>query len=166
MEHHTVIKCRDIVNEYQRSTAKVAELYRLQADHVPNPLSVLPDVKTRWWSTYTMLLRILTLKGFLISMVALGLAESTLTTQEWNQVELLCYLLEPFMKMQKLLEASKEVTISLVPAAICRLRKHLNHCAQHMTGIKEVSKNLLTDFNERWGQGGADTVKQNIIFIL
>ncbi len=55
---------------------------------------------------------------------------------------------------------------SLVPAAICRLRKHLNHCAQHMTGIKEVSKNLLTDFNERWGQGGADTVKQNIIFIL
>ncbi len=163
-KQHTVVACRRIVGEYDKSTAKTAHLHVLQAeDHIKIPLSLVREVTTRWWSTYTMLLRILKLKKYLVGMVAMGWTHEALTSLEWKQVESLVFLLNPFKTVQVLLEASKEVTISLVPDSITQLREHLEYCSKNLHGIMGLALALLNDFNERWGSGVGDTVTKTTV---
>lgn len=82
-----------------------------------NPLDVIQDVVTRWWSTYRMLERLLYLRPYLQLMVRENLlhASLNLTGEQWQVVEDLCAILAPFKQVQQKMEGEKYVTITLIP---------------------------------------------------
>jgi hypothetical protein len=64
-------------------------------------LAIIQDVITRWWSTYSMLVRLLQLRDALETMFKRGSLEKQLTSQEWEIVQQGALLLEPFMLVQR-----------------------------------------------------------------
>ena len=110
-----------------------------------NPLGVIQDVVTRWWSTFAMLKRLLQLKVYLQIMVQENLLakEVNLTAQQWRIVEQITAVLEPFKQVQLLMEGEKYVTSSLIPGLIMEIRKGLEE-------IQSNEDNLLCvkDFGE------------------
>lgn len=75
-----------------------------------NPLDVIQDVVTRWWSTYRMLERLLYLRPYLRLMVRENLlhASLNLSGEQWQVVE-------DLSKSQQKMEGEKYVTITLIP---------------------------------------------------
>jgi len=63
----------------------------------------IQDVVTRWWSTYSMIERLLRLKIYLAILEEEGDLTINLTEVQWNIVADLKALLEPFMMAQRLL---------------------------------------------------------------
>jgi hypothetical protein len=63
----------------------------------------IKDVVTRWWSTYSMIERLLRLKIYLAILEEKGDLTINLTEVQWNIVADLKALLEPFMMAQRLL---------------------------------------------------------------
>ena len=82
-----------------------------------NPLDVIQDVVTRWWSTYRMLERLLYLRPYLQLMVRENLlhASLNLSGEQRQVVEDLCAILAPFKQVQEKMEGEKYVTITLIP---------------------------------------------------
>lgn len=84
-----------------------------------------------------------------------------LTAPQWTIVENVVQLLQPFMLAQKLLEGEKYVTLSLVPPIINKIRSGLLQStvnAEYSEFIKAKARDMLADFNLRWGSGEPGTV--------
>ena len=84
------------------------------------PLGAMQDVRTRWWSTWKMIQRLRVLKHYFSILVDDGALdpEMNLTTTEWDMLEEIEEVLEPFMLVQRVLEDQKYVTLSLVAYVI------------------------------------------------
>lgn len=91
-----------------------------------------------------------------------------LQEKNWEVLRLVEPLLKPFMTAQKLLEASKEVTVSLVIPYIADLRDDLDNAVDLLNGqscppgsvVAEAQKDVLLyaealqiDLRRRWGDG-------------
>lgn len=113
----TMKKCRDLAG-YFTTSCQAAEILRLKQG--PRPLDVVQDVATRWWSTFSMLERMLYLRPYFSLMVREGLLLSAinLSGEQWSIVEDICTILAPFKNVQQIMEGEKYVTISLIPGAI------------------------------------------------
>jgi len=95
------------------------------------PCWVLPnDVKTQWWSTYTMLECHLELKPAIQDMFlhefqnhelrnkATPLEAFELSKDDFQQLEDIVYVLAPFKVAQEALEGDRYITLSLLPLLI------------------------------------------------
>ncbi|CAN0305334.1 unnamed protein product, partial [Scytosiphon promiscuus] len=116
------------VRRYTKSSQAAHRLAECLVFLRMNPLKVIQDVETRWWSTHSCLERLVFLKPA-IQMHEAELARASRATYQpllsevdWAIIELLVPLLEPFMVVQRLLEGEKYVTVSLVVPAIQGLR--------------------------------------------
>ena len=140
-------------------------------------LTVIQDVETRWWSTHACLERLLYLRAA-IAMHEASIANSfntyaarILSDKLWPVVEYIAPLLEPFMLVQRALEAEKYVTISLVVPKIQALRLGLRDGMEELQAelpagtptykaearaiVLSCALALFEDFNGRWGDGSA-----------
>jgi hypothetical protein len=161
-------KCREMVTHF--TSAKQLELLLDAQERHRLPGSTekcvkpVQDIVTRWWSTCAMCLRLLRLQRVLMIMKAEGILDLELTAEEWCIVKLAVEVLEPFGKAQKMMEAEKYVTSSMVCIVIKTLREGLTDAAQKIPvpgandnaamrsarGVVQlVASDLLVDFNER-----------------
>ncbi|KAJ8651917.1 hypothetical protein O0I10_012526 [Lichtheimia ornata] len=95
------------------------------------PLKLTLDVRTRWNSTYDMLNRALKLKEAYMAMTANGdLKDFALEGDEWDRVEHMCKLLEPFDHATRMLSAStSHTTVNMTILSYNRLIDKLEDLA-------------------------------------
>lgn len=172
----TIADSKKLISSVRNSLQANSKLIELQTVmHVEghdNPVELVEDVATRWWTTYSMLERLYDLRK-VISNVGDAFPkvnEKYLTEGQWVLIKGIVQLLKPFMTVQKLLEGDSYVTMSVLPIMIDRLRKIINEAVigkvQNKTNntyslvdtlivddIKEVGTCMLRKFEERWGDG-------------
>ncbi len=125
----TMSACRSIVNFFNSSTQAMSKLLSKQVQG--RAVRPIQDVVTRWWSTYSMLERLLRLKMYLVILQEEGDFTGNLSEDQWKIAADLKSLLQPFMIAQRLLEGESYITISLVPFMIYKIRKDFTMAVQH-----------------------------------
>ena len=156
---------RALVGHFKSSTQSLEKLLEAQRlNGVKIPLSVIQDVVTRWWSTYSMCQRLIILKLYIMLLLGNNPQIPHVTTHHWSIVEAQVTVLEPFMLIQKVLEGQKYVNISLIPYLVSKVRNHLDASIVAFSApganqsILELLKKMQLDFIDRWGSGLPGTV--------
>jgi hypothetical protein len=103
----TMAACRAIVNFFNSSSQATEKLKEKTKARLGAPLTVIQDVVTCWWSTYSMCEQLLHLRNILTVMHLDGDMRLFLTEAQWTVVKDMCDLLKPFMVAQRLLEGQK-----------------------------------------------------------
>ena len=161
-------KVRRLIDHFSRSHLMTEKLKKAQKnlDEFDGqvPLRIKTDVKTRWWSTYASIERLIKLKRvFRLMEVQDDLTAEMIPTEiEWKILEQVCAFLKPFKLVMKRLEGEKYSTIGLVPSCITYLRKSMNDFIQEhnirmnrqneRNFLEYIVKNMKIDFDERWGE--------------
>lgn len=164
-------KARALVSYFHSSTTATEKLAAAQRTINPNgiTLKLLSDVKTRWWSTHTLIGRVLTLKPALQYLfdhdfryrehqnTPTQLEMMSLSEEDFESLENILFVLSPFKDAQKALEGERYVNLSLLPLAINNLRTQLGICegavneADQPT-LHQLVQLMIADFNRRWGE--------------
>jgi hypothetical protein len=128
----------------------------LSKQQIGRAVKPIQDVATRWWSTYSMVERLIRLKAYLAILSEEGELDINLNDDQWIIATNLKILLQPFMIAQRLLEGEAYVTVSLIPYSIYKIRKGLTnaigaeHSSQH---VISTGRNMLQKFNDIFGTG-------------
>ena len=76
-------------------------------------LKLLQDVTTRWWSTFTMLERLMESKPTLQAMKLMEETSVELSPETWEIIRLGSIVLKPFKAVQLMMEGEKYITLEL-----------------------------------------------------
>ncbi len=162
-------KARDLVS-YVNSSVLAKEKIRAKQAQDPDctVFKLLSDVETRWWSTHTLVERVLKLKDTLVDVFAnefcfrdspnqlTALEKLQLTDDDFLALSDVLTLLTPFRDSQKALEGELYVSISLLPLVV----HHLSHELMVLQGsvdpdyqgtLFELITKMKDDFESRWG---------------
>jgi hypothetical protein len=153
--------CRAIVTFFNSSSQATEKLKEKTKARLEVALTVIQDVMTRWWSTFSMLERLLKLKNVLTVMHLEGEMRLFLTDAQWSIVTDMTVLLKPFMIAQRLLEGQSYVTISLIPYMLYKIRSGLKIANENLLSslqVRTISTLMLGKFNEEFGTGEEYTV--------
>ena len=121
-------KARSLITHFNMSLNANTKLIALAGK------KLLTDVATRWSSTYLMLLRLLTLKRFIVQICTeLGLC--CLSSSEWAMIKMVVCLLKPFASCTQLVTSSEIPTFSAVTPIIGELRLHLAKVSTYFVHI-------------------------------
>ena len=161
-EHaHALLSARELCTSFSSSTQLMDKLLEFQKSQlVPRPKKTLQDVKTRWWSTYTMISRLLLLKRYITFVCVPPATITNLNEAQWTVLGDISIILQPFMLAQKLLEGEAYVTLSLVVTVIEGLRKSLVRAARNTDNsayVQSMLQTLIKSFSAEWGTGEMDT---------
>jgi hypothetical protein len=150
-DFHTLAKARELVNFFSHSTMATNRLKHVQATdpacqelYGDNyiPLKVVTDVVTRWWSTYSMIDRLLWLQVPISILIARNHCPG-LSDHDWKYLKEIGDVLKPFMKAQKMLEGEKYVTSSWVLETIQMLREGLESAKTALPSNNNNNKDLF-----------------------
>ena len=165
-------KARDLVGFFSGSSQATAQLKKQQQQmescRGKVAVGVVQDVVTRWWSTLSMLKRLVHLKPALAALKADGkISEGKwLTGQEWAICEEMMEVLEPLGLSQETLEGENCVTSSLVFLAIKGIANSLSNRANNrllQEATRTASKNLLIEFKKHWNWSANDKFSAEVI---
>jgi len=128
---------------------------------------LLQDVVTRWWSTFTLIERVIKLEALLKLMfqdefqhrtsankpTLLGAFE--LTDNDFDGLRAILHVLKPLSLAEKALQGDQYVNISLVPLALHHLHMELEACQviadpETKASLSILIDRMLEDFNSRW----------------
>ena len=153
----TMKKCRETVGLFNQSNQLNEVLISAQNSLWKDraPLQLIQDVVTRWWSTHSMLARLLKLKSPIQFMVAGNRMEAILTEGDWATIEMVDSFLSPFAKIQKFLEGEKYVTISFVPLLVESMRRSIDNLCS--TEYVDLAFSMKEYFESRFGDGTEGT---------
>jgi len=157
----TMAACRAIVTFFNSSSQATEKLKEKTKARLGTALTVIQDVVTRWWSTFSMCERLLRLRNTLTVMHLDGDMRLFLTEAQWTVVMDLTVLLRPFMIAQRLLEGQSYVTISLIPYMLYKIRSGLtsaNTDPSSSIHVQSISTLMIAKFNEEFGTGEENTV--------
>jgi len=159
----------NFINSSPQSNAKLVDCQK-KISPGKKPLKLLNEVRTRWWSTYSMIQRANRLKQALLMMkrnevmlrqqnrrqlAVSKLEQLCLDEDDFNTLGFLEELLAPFADAQRCLEGEKYVNISLIVLVIKKLQSALvgaYAAAEHEPQLQRVIEDMMNDFNERWGE--------------
>ena len=113
-------------------------------------LTLIKDVVTRWWSTSSMLTRLLLLKG----PVAKTLRDHNnvpITDSEWKQIEDIVFVLKPFSDATRTLEGERYPTLSSVLPVLAAL-------VTFILGSNHAPEDMKDDVPD-WSTYSAETVR-------
>lgn len=166
-----VRKARDLVSYVNSSVIATEKIRSAQKkmDTSNNPLKLLSDVETRWWSTHTLVDRVLKMKDCLCAVfesefrcressnTPTTLEILALTEDDFLALSDILHLLTPFKDAQKALEGEFYVNLSLLPLVVLNLDQQLQLC---QAGVDELAQQslyelittMIEDFHIRWGQ--------------
>ena len=160
-------RARALVGHFPSSSQASEALASVQRRGVNSKdLKVIQDVVTRWWSTWKMIQRLRMLKNYLGILVEEGVLDpdTNLSDEEWQMLEEIEKLLEPFMVIQRLLEGQKYVTLSLVPYLIGEVRENLVIASKagRTSAVRDLAQRMLSDpvrgMDMYWGKGAVNTL--------
>ena len=160
VEISAVQKATKIVSYFNQSTQALERIKTaqrsLQCYAGKEAKKPLTDVVTRWWSTYTMCLRIQYLKQALGSMLGGGDLPNDLemSNADWNDLSSVIQVLEPFRNAQLFLEGEKYVSSSYVIPTVFLCRESLRKGQANTVpqSVRALSQTMNTDFETRWGK--------------
>jgi len=163
-------KARSLVTYVHSSVIASDKIKRAQQELNPTcvPLKLLSDCETRWWSTHTLVERIVTLKDALLHVFnaefrfrerqdkLTQLEKLSLTEANFNQLSDILHLLSPFKEAQKALEGDQYVNFSLLPLIIHQLNVRLLECQGSADPavqghLFDLITKMVDDFHSRWG---------------
>jgi hypothetical protein len=152
---------RTLVGTFSGSSQLEDRLLTLQIGGNSRKVKLIQDVSTRWWSTYSMIERLLRVKNHINIIAQTSRVVANLNAAQWMLLEDIETILQPFMYAQKLLEGEQYVTVSFMPTIICRIRSGLDAC-QHRVDNSEYVATMLhklrTSFDSEWGLGLPNTM--------
>ncbi|CAI6342938.1 unnamed protein product [Macrosiphum euphorbiae] len=145
-------KCRSIVGFFKRSEVGNRHLVEKQKQlGMTNTLKLKQDVRTRWNSTLVMLERLFKLKEpVTIVLMSLRDGQSNLTPSQWDVVEDIIPLLQPFDKMTVELSYEKAPTISKVIPLVRGLQNTLSKKNPRTSQGKFLREQLLNNVRNRF----------------
>ena len=111
------------------------------------PLQLIQDVVTRWWSTQSMLERLINLQDPVKFALSGHRMNDLLTDSDWAGIKMVEEFLRPFAKIQKFLEGEKYITVSFVPVLVQTMRTAITNLCS--TEYKELADKMLTYFESR-----------------
>jgi len=163
-------KARNLVSHVNASVIACDKIRNAQLKLSPNctPLKLVSDVETRWWSTHSLIDRIVKLKDPLLEVFAqefrhrerhdrmTKLESLQLSNEDFLQLSDILYLLTPFKNAQKTLEGEQYVNFSLLPQIVFELKKQL---VLFQAGLDPILQSrlfdlvtaMIDDFESRWG---------------
>ena len=146
-------KCREIIGHFNQSNQmnEVLRAAQLSLARDKPPLQLIQDVVTRWWSTQTMLARLIKLKAPLRFALNGHRMEDLLHDSDWAAIEMVEEFLRPFAKIQKFLEGEKYVTVSFVPALVQNMRSAILNLQS--TEYNVLADQMMDYFESRFGDG-------------
>lgn len=99
----TMAACRALVNYFNSSPQAITKLLAKQQEG--RAVKPIQDVSTRWWSTFSMVERLIRLKAYFTVLDDEGeLDFKNLSVEQWSILNDVKVVLEPFMIVQRLLE--------------------------------------------------------------
>ena len=162
-------KLRAIIGHFDRSTQANLKLLRFQdksdIDEYKNsqPKKLIQDVITRWWSTYAAIERALFLKKAIKGLITTKEVDcKDMSDKQWEMLEQIITVLEPFAFFQRVLEGESFVTGLMVPSAAYNIRRTLRDIIddpETHTGVSKLSQALLDDFDTRFKPNTNDSSK-------
>jgi hypothetical protein len=157
---------RGIVEYFTKSTQATEKLLKMQPNvHLPlwqgstQPVKLIQDVVTRWWSTYRMLRR---LRELIPAIDALVIGDekiniTRLTDDQKKILEEVEKALQPMAEAQRILEGDTYPMISLVPFFLWKIRSTFQEYVDSpntSTPVQHLARILLADFNDNcYGDG-------------
>jgi hypothetical protein len=170
MEDTTMLalkKARALVTYFHSSAIASQKLADAQKAMNPNctVLKLVCDIKTHWWSTHSLLERLLHLTDSLIYVVSQEFQfrehANTLTTLELMKLsdedfQSFAQCIFPFKDAQKALEGESYVNLSLLPLKINDLHLSLSTCEASVDkdagpNLYQLIQMMVCDFNSRRG---------------
>ena len=132
---------RAVVTAFTGSSQATEMLLQLQkaVNNTAQPLVVVQDVSTRWWSTYAMISRLVQLRDHIHSIYKAGKIAVFLTDEQWSVLIKMTVLLKPFMQLQTFFEGDQYVTLSYVPSMVSFLRTLIDQV------FNDIDESDLTD---------------------
>ena len=165
-------RVRSLVGYFHSSTQASEKLHEIQQKHESmqgkTPVKLKQDVVTRWWSTYSMLESLFTLRECLEAYAQtwsfpkpkvnrktgkqsfpIGLP----TAEQWSILESLMKLLEPLSFAQKTLEGQKHVSSSLVLGMLVSIRRMFGglQVSPSVSSLHTVIESMIKKFDEVFG---------------
>jgi hypothetical protein len=154
---------RSQIEFFNSSTQALDKLHQMQKTTRAGKKSVglIQDVKTRWWSTWRMLQRLIELTPTIDALIYSGqVATNALSATQKQVLTEIEALLAPMAKAQKTLEGDKYPTISSVPFLIWKLRENLRARTiprEHddiSAPTRYLAQKMYSDFvDKRYGDG-------------
>lgn len=164
-----MVLAQGLVGRYSASSQMVDRLAQFVKIYIdPDQKKVMQDVATRWWSTCSMLARLLELEWEIDKHEEEDQLSSMLAPVDWTVLALILPILEPFMHTQASLKGRKYVTGSLAVPFVYDLRMNLDAAIaelQRLPYSKNADTNkaryavmpcimaLRKDFVNRWEDG-------------
>jgi len=140
-------KCRKIVGYFSHSSLACSKLKNIQ-ENLKLPIhKLIQDVTTRWNSTFYMLSRLHEQRQAVTAYAAEKDIPS-LTAMQWNMVENVIRVLQPFEEITKIASSDCE-TIGYVIPAIVTLQSYLSK-RQKDTGVVMLKEDLKKAMEERF----------------
>ena len=152
-------KARALVEYFTKSNQKLDILKDRQKtmpmyEDLKRPLTILQDVRTRWWSTWRMIRRLRFLRPAIGSLIGSGEVDcNNLSDEQWKILEQIQNALSEASHAQRYLEGEKYVTASLVPRCIHKIRSKYANILEDddvPEPVRRLVKILLKDLDERW----------------
>lgn len=109
-------------------------------------------VPTRWWSDVTMLRSLLRNRRAMEAQVMKNEAPvpDKIKKLDWEMIELVLSVMEPFAVATETMEADKHPTIGFVLGMVCLLRKEIDKLMKHDNpAIRAAALDMSIDFNQR-----------------
>jgi hypothetical protein len=177
LDNSCVGKARNLVSYFHNSNIATFRLNNLQTSfhRDTEPLKLISEStsKTRWWSTYTMVERLLHLRPYIDGMVSMKEIPNFFENDNWQELEIISALLEPFMAIQKYMEDDYVTsTSSFLPFFVFKLRElimkaelayqptstRFHEIFSPVILVQETISQALTleikqSFLDRWGSG-------------
>ncbi|XP_046753087.1 zinc finger BED domain-containing protein 4-like [Diprion similis] len=147
-------KCRKIVTHFSHSSLACSKLKKIQDNSKLSTHKLIQDVSTRWNSTFYMLTRLHEQKQA-VTAYASEYDIPTFTANQWNTVESIIRVLQPFEEITKQASADAEAIGYVIPA-VATLNSYLSK-RQKDAGIlllkQELQKALQNCFLSSESQG-------------
>jgi hypothetical protein len=115
---------RTHVHAFRKSSQARATLKTLMRAAGQKPSNLQADVATRWWSTFSMVHRLLELREHLLRDD--HITDVELVNSHWQVARALCHVLKPLRDFQLGMEAEKHVTTSLLPVCLETARQSMD----------------------------------------
>lgn len=136
-------KARHIVGRIRKSSVAIQYLIRQTGK------TVISDNTTRWNSTFYMCKRLIALKPAVAEVLTKHVEMDNLLVSEWNKLEELTTLLEPFAVITNLLQSDAR-SLSYMFPSLLELECHLSTYQPATGAARKVIDSILKDFHARF----------------
>lgn len=148
-----VNKIKRIVEFFKKSSTAQSKLEDMQKQMGLPVLKLKQECSTRWNSCFDMMERILKTKDAVISTLALIKSDLSLQSKEWDIIEIIVPILQPFKEITTEISSEKHVSLSKVLIFVQLMAKHVVKCTSQVYRYPEISgllERLQTQINSRF----------------